>query len=435
MRTAASEGKAEDDRWHIRKDGRRFYASGVLTPLWENGQLHGFAKIMRDITQERNTEEAMRQAQKLESIGLLAGGIAHDFNNLLTIVIGNATLVLTDPFLADDTRKSVEEIVASGKRAADLTSQLLAYAGKGRYVVRRLELGHLITETLTLIRPAIPKKVQLDLDLAPDLPSIEADATQIQQILMNLIINAGESIDESGGTIWIATGIREVRAESQSLAPGRYVYAIVKDSGSGMSSETKDRIFDPFFTTKFTGRGLGLAAVQGIIRAHKGSIEVYSRLEEGSTFTVLLPAVERPAPPIERAIPAKTIAGTGTILIADDEPALLGIMEHILKRYGYSVLLANNGREAVELFQSASGEIAAVLLDMVMPVMSGDEAFHQIKQLQPDVPIIATSGYSEVVATERFGSSGVAAFLQKPFTAEKLAEVIQQAIALGKPRK
>ncbi len=418
MQKAATESRTEDEHWLVRKDGSRFLASGILSAMGPE-KAREFGKIVHDITERRKTEEAVRQAQKLESLGVLAGGIAHDFNNLLTGILGSASLLLDTSFEFHPGRAELETIVASSKQAADLTSQLLAYAGKGRFVITRFDLSALIAQVLHLIQTSIPRIVQLELALAPDLPWIEADASQIRQIAMNLAINAAESIGPEGGIVRVSTGMADI-GPGNECNPGRYVYMEVRDSGSGMDEATKAKIFDPFFTTKFTGRGLGLAAVSGIVRGHNGIMQVESVPGEGTVFKILLPAVEGTFSRAEEASPLPNLHGTGTILVVDDDAAIRQVAMRILKHLGYTVLVAQNGLEGVTIFEQSSAAITAVLLDMAMPVMGGEEALRRLQTIRPDVPVLVSSGNSEVFARERFGNRGVAGFIQKPYTVAQL---------------
>jgi PAS domain S-box-containing protein len=433
MQKAASEGLAEDERWHLRKDGSRVFVTGILASIGK-GDSREFGKIIRDITERRKAEAALLQTQKLESLGALAGGIAHDFNNLLTGILGNASLLLEELSPPPRDRRLLENIVASSKRAAHLTNQMLAYAGKGRFIVTRFNLSHLIAEMQDLIKSSIPKMVQIRLALEPDLPLIEADASQIQQIVMNLVINAAEAIGHDAGSVQVSTGVADRDARS-GRRPGKSVYMEVRDSGSGMDEATKERIFDPFFTTRFTGRGLGLAAVGGIVRGHKGQIEVISVLGEGSVFKVFLPALETDSSGAKGIALCPGIqsvnAGRGVILVVDDEYAVRQLVTAALERRGYAVLLAENGLEAVKIFQERAAEITGVLLDMAMPVMSGEEAFRRIRDIRPDVPVLVTSGYSELATREHFGDSDRISFIQKPYTVQQLTEKIT-ALAPGK---
>jgi PAS domain S-box-containing protein len=291
LHRAMREGAAQVERWHVRKDGSRFLAISTLAAVAHADGLE-FGRILHDITERRKSEEAMFEAQKHESIGVLAGGVAHDFNNLLQGILVNASMLLEDadnPL--DPNRRSLEDIIAAGGVAVGLTRQLLAYAGKGSFVTTRFNISEPIAELLRLMHASLAKGVDLQSDLAAGLPWIEADVSQIQQIVMNLVINGGEAIGPEGGVVRVTTGIA-IPEPWQN--PGPYVYIEVQDSGFGMDAATCARILDPFFTTKFLGRGLGLAAVSGIVRTHKGKLEMRSVPGEGSTFRVILPALESP---------------------------------------------------------------------------------------------------------------------------------------------
>lgn len=392
---------------------------------------------LRDHMEElARQQERLRQSQKIESIGVLAGGIAHDFNNLLTGVLGNASLALDSLPAGSPNRAPLQAVVQASERAAHLTRQLLAYAGKGRFVIEPLDLSQQVREIGALVQTSIPSAVQLRLDLGEGLPAIDADASQIQQIIMNLVINGAEAIPEGrSGTVIVTTGIQEVdqgylasTLADTPIAPGTYVSLEVHDTGIGMDQETQARIFDPFFTTKFTGRGLGLAAVMGIVRGHQGALKIYSTPGRGSTFKVLLPAskgsVEKPKPPVDAAIPA----GQGTVMVVDDESIVRQVAKAALERFGYSVILCEDGSTAVNVFRSMNGDIPVVLLDMSMPVMSGEETFRHLRAIRPDVKVILSSGYNEVEAISRFTGKGLAGFIQKPYTAGRLGETIRSVL-------
>jgi PAS domain S-box-containing protein len=419
-------GWAEDKGWRVRKDGTRFLADGAMSSLGQ-GNDREFGKLIHDTSERRKSEEALLQAHKLESIGILAGGIAHDFNNLLTGILGSVSFAKTT--LAPDHAACPLLDVAehSCEKAAKLTTQLLAYAGKGQFVITRFDFSALISEMLPLISTSVPKTVRLETVLATDLPWIEADASQIEQIVMNLVINGGEAMGLYPGSLRISTGVTFLEGGTEGKA-GRYVYMEVQDSGCGMSEATKASMFDPFFTTKFTGRGLGLAAVSGILRGHQGRLEFDSAPGVGTTFKVFFPAVEAPVLRVEKASPPAAFRGTGTILVVDDEPAVRKLAQMILEQRGYSVLTASDGRQGVDLFRDNADKIAAVLLDMTMPVMSGKEAFRQIREIRPDVPVVISTGYSELVAIEQFGAGATIGFVQKPYTVSKLNEKIKAAI-------
>lgn len=404
-----------------RKDGKLIPVSLTVSPLRdESGAIVGASQIIRDITEQKELEQQLRQSQKLESLGVLAGGLAHDFNNLLTGIMGNASLAVQDVENPELIRERMQEVLSASERAALLVRQMLAYAGKGHFIVEAVDLSQQVNEIVTLLRTSIPRLVELDLRLAADLPRIEADRSQVQQVIMNLAINGAEAIGERPGKVSITTASREGNAEPQ-------VVLEVVDNGCGMDEHTKARIFDPFFTTKFTGRGLGLAAVTGIIRTHRASISVESAPGRGSTFTIVFPAagVDGAAAPAEYQV---ELRGYGNILVVDDEELVRSMAKFTLERCGYSVELANDGRSAVALVTARPHDFAAILLDLTMPVMSGDEALRHIRQIRPDVPVVLSSGFSEDEALHRFRQAGLAGFLQKPYTATALAKRIKQAV-------
>ena len=396
----------------------------------------GLSVFARDVTQRRLFQERLEQTQKLESLGVLAGGIAHDFNNLLTGIIGNASIARDDLPPSHAVRGGLDAVINAGERAATLTGQLLAYAGKGRFVIERLSISDLVREISSLLRASIPRTVQLHLDLEERLPAIEGDAAQLQQVIMNLVMNAAEAIEE-GKTDKVRITTRLEHANQayidHMMAPngvlaGKYVTLEVRDAGSGMDEATRSRIFDPFFTTKFTGRGLGLAAVLGIVRGHKAALGVETAPQKGSAFKVLFPVAEGQPASLERPSESKNLDGHGTILVIDDEEGVRQTAKAALESYGYNVAVAANGKEGVNLFRELRHEIAAVLLDMTMPVMSGEEAFMWLQKIRQDVRVVLSSGYNEAEATRRFTGKGLAGFVQKPYTAARLAEAVKMAL-------
>jgi len=405
------------------------------------GAVTGVLGVSTNITARRHAEreQAKLQAQlveiqKLESLGVLAGGIAHDFNNLLTSILGCASVAQQLLAPSSPALPAVNDVIAASLRAAELTRQLLAYSGKGRFEVRAIDLSEHVREITHLLEATLPKKVVLRLDLDPGLPAVEADVAQIQQIVLNLVVNGAEAIGDEPGSVLVTTGVQDVDAASAidlvgsaPLAPGRYVFVQVRDTGCGMDDATKARIFDPFFTTKFTGRGLGLAATLGIVRGHHGAVALSTAPGKGTTFRVLLPAsslpVWRPGRP-----PARDLAGSGTILVVDDEKGVRSTLRMLLSSMGFEVLEAGDGREAIDVFKAHADRIALVVLDLTMPVLGGREVFEQLRLLRPGVRVILSSGYDEEETTRRFSGKGLAGFLQKPYTAADLAEKVSAAL-------
>lgn len=389
-----------------------------------------------ELERERRAMEArMLQMQKLESLGVLAGGIAHDFNNLLTAMLGNIGIAKLEVSENHSAVQFLSEAERSTLRAADLTQQMLAFSGKGGLAVGPLCLNRVADEMASLLKASISKKVKLTLKLTPNLPSIEADSTQMRQALMNLILNAAESMETRSGTVTVRT--RAVQADERFLSrsalpdelpPGKYVLIEVADEGVGMSPETLLRIFEPFFTTKFTGRGLGLAATLGIVRGHRGLIVVESTPDVGTRFIVGFPAIvsETIEPATDDALDFR---GDQTILVVEDESFVRNVTTRMLEGRGFRTIVAKDGQEAVDIFKEQNADIDAVLLDLTMPVMGGEEAFAHIQRINPAVPVIVTSGYAESVAGDRFetGAQSIR-FIQKPFTIQKLAEAIRDAL-------
>jgi len=447
-----------DDRANLRRSLRRVLAGREMPPMGfrtANGDgsfrfLHSRVEVepavdgrprslrgtIQDVTELRNTEEALRRAQKLESLGVLAGGIAHDFNNLLSAIGGNLELAQMNmrpepaaaPFLL-----KIEKIL---RRASDLTHQMLAYSGKGRITVKKLSLNQIAEEMPHLLEVSISKRVQLDYRLEPDLPPIEADGAQIQQVIMNLVTNASEAIGDRDGTITLATGLdyldhppEQVENHGWSLVPGLFVTLEVADTGCGMNAETRRRLFDPFFTTKFSGRGLGLSAMLGILKGHNAGIRIRSRAGEGSSFKIFFPACvtgELPPPPAPAA-PHPAVA-TGRILLVDDEPDILEATAELLAAMGFKVATAQDGLEAVERFRAAPADFELVLMDLTMPRMDGREALQELRALAPELKIVLCSGFNETDVAKDFSETSLSGFLPKPYTYQMLKDVVHQAL-------
>ncbi len=417
-------------------DDRRFIASFRRTA---DGEPRGAACLGMDVTaafehQSAATEmqSKLLQMQKLESLGVLAGGIAHDFNNLLTAIIGNATLAQLELPEGSPVHATLQDILLTSRRAATLSRQMLAYSGKGHFEVKHVDLSQQVTEIAHLLEATIPKKVEVKLELSSEPLTLEVDVAQFQQIVMNLVINAAEAIGAKAGLVTVRTGeetIHEIPNDAfvdpNAFVPGRYAYVEVQDNGIGMSDETRAKIFDPFFTTKFSGRGLGLAAVLGAVRGHRGLIRLESSLGEGSTFRALLPASDQPAEK-SRSLPPVSFQGSGVILIVDDEAVVRSAARRILQRMGFATLEATNGREGVEVFAAHADDISAVILDMTMPEMSGDEALRQMRAIDPDAVVLVSSGYNDVEAN--FHDAPPNGFLLKPYTPAELSERLRKAI-------
>jgi PAS domain S-box-containing protein len=422
----------------LRRDGTEFPVEISLSYVAEEEKRLALSFIT-DITERKRFDEQLRQTQRLESVGILAGGVAHDFNNLLTGIMGNASLALDMLEPGTPAAPLIADAVLAGDRAAGLVRQLLAYSGRGQFVIEALDLSKVVREITSLIQTSISKTVHLNLELAENLPPIEADPAQLHQLIMNLVINGSEAIGQRPGTVSVATGLRTMDEATlrtahvgADAAAGEYVFLDVTDTGSGMDEGTISRIFDPFFTTKFTGRGLGLAAVLGIVRAHRGAILIRSVPGEGSTFSILFAKGQPRSHPLQR--PAiERMSGEGTILVVDDEEIVRHTARLTLERYGYKVIEAENGRVAVELVAKAPESITLVVLDWTMPVMSGEEALRRMHAIRPGLRIMLSSGFNESEAAHRFQGQGLAGFLQKPYTSRELAEKVRQCASSGTP--
>jgi len=408
-----------------------------------HGNIKGGLVVSRDITQQKRAqdekerlEEQMFRTQKLESLGVLAGGIAHDFNNLLMGVLGNADLALRTPSTPKPVRDRVTQVAIAARRLSDLTHQLLAYSGQGPFAQEQLDLSDLVREMGELLRPAISKRATVEYDFEDELPRITADPTQIRQVVMNLITNASDAIGDQQGTIAIRTGEIELSTEdlrrmylADDSQPGSYVYLDISDTGCGMDEQTLAKIFDPFFTTKFTGRGLGLAAVLGIVRRHNGGLQVQSTLGRGTRFRVLFPALESIQPPIandEKYL--EEWSGAGKVLVVDDEQTVRDIASEMLRHLGFDPVTAATGKHALKLFRENSANLKAVILDLTMPDMDGEQILSSMRQHDGDTRFIVSSGYHESNAVDRIGRDVIRGYLQKPYGHEQLSRVLQTAL-------
>jgi PAS domain S-box-containing protein len=405
--------------------------------------VHGLIVNARDMTERHQAEQdrqamevKVQQAQKLESLGVLAGGIAHDFNNLLMGILGQAGLALMDLEADSPLRRRLQQIEKAGTRAAELTNQLLAYSGRGHFQVEPLSLADLVDDMESLLETVISKKATLEHHYAPNLPCMDGDATQIRQVIMNLITNASDALEDRSGRITISTGVMTAGPLTPCLAgtppEGPAVFLEVKDTGAGMSADTLRRIFDPFFTTKFTGRGLGLAAVLGIVRGHNGAIQVDSEPGHGTLFRLLFPcSAQGPAGTQTSTTQAPAYHSQGLILVVDDEEVVRQVATATLERCGFSVLTASHGREGLDLFQHHGAEIRAVVLDLTMPVLGGDEVLRALRHAGEhgaSLPVLLSSGYSSTDVADSLQRLGPVAFLQKPYGPEDLIRKIRTCL-------
>jgi PAS domain S-box-containing protein len=423
-----------------RKDGTLYEEDAVISPVRDpSGQVVNYVAVKRDVTDVRRMEEQLRQAQKMEAVGRLAGGVAHDFNNLLTAISGYSDLLLHRLPDYSTLRRDVEEIRKAGDRAAALTRQLLAFSRRQVLQPKVLDLNTVVTNMGQMLRRLIGEDIELSTDLSPSLSRVKADPGQIEQVIVNLAVNARDAMPD-GGRITIATADAELSPAyavvHTDVRPGPHVLLSVADTGQGMSDETQAHLFEPFFTTKERGKGtgLGLATVYGIVQQSGGHIRVNSAADRGSTFLIYLPRVEAPEDGVQRAdrplLPHPS-PGTETVLLAEDEEMVRRLAREILSGNGYKVLEAGNGREALLLSEAHRGEIHLLLTDVVMPKMSGRELTERIRPLRPDLRILFMSGYTDDAILRHGVLEDGIPFLQKPFTAEELARKVREVLDSG----
>ncbi|MDD5286252.1 MAG: PAS domain S-box protein [Desulfuromonadaceae bacterium] len=432
------------DRRYIRMDGTGFWGHLSGRRLQNpDGSFRALVGIISDVSELKKAEEdrlqlqqQLHQAQKLESLGILAGGIAHDFNNILTVIMGQCYMG-REYMLSNEEYKTIfRQIENAGNRAADLCRQMLTYAGRAESVRSRFSLRLLLEEVVKLLQSAIKKNVTIELDLKPDIPEIYGDIGQVQQILMNLIINAAEAIDDDNGTIRVLLE-KIIIAEDQTeadrfgtvISAGSYALLEVTDTGCGMEEETEKRIFEPFYTTKFTGRGLGMSAICGIIKSHNATLQLTTKPGVGTTFKVCFPvALSIGGPEIAETEQRLYRQAGGTILLVEDEETIRNIGAVLLEALGFSALTAEHGREAVEIFRERGGEIDVILLDLIMPVMGGVEAYRELRKITPATPIIICSGYDVEQVSEVLENDEQAGFLQKPYNPDELREMMMRML-------
>lgn len=442
---------------------RRFYEDTYSPVRDDSGDIVGLAVYLRDITEQRrgeleleryrgDLEVAVEQrtaelraahvqllhAQKLESLGVLAGGIAHDFNNLLAIILARAELYFREVNEAAAGHPHISIIRDTAFEARMLTKQLLGYAGKGKLTAQPLSLNCIVQTIAHLLRASVNKDIRLELEPSAAPIAVHGDDTQLRQVLLNLVSNAAEAIGSGVGTIVIRTGLHQVELEPSpdraqfpaDVGDGRYAYLEVEDTGSGISELDRAKIFDPFFTTKFTGRGLGLAAVLGIVKGHHGSVQVDSRPGRGSRFRVLLPAIETSLLPVDEVSArrgATGYRGTGSVLVVDDEPAVRAATAAILSSCGYRVLEAPGGEAALRLLRDESVEVDVVLLDLAMPGMNGEQTLCELKKLRPDMPVVLLTAYAEDELRLRAIRAELSGIVSKPFSYEELVRAVKGA--------
>jgi two-component system cell cycle sensor histidine kinase/response regulator CckA len=425
---------------HRRKDGSTFPVEvSVRHFFFENEEfsvsfVKDISERLRAEDERRKLEERMLRAQKLESLGVLAGGIAHDFNNLLMVIIGNLDLALVGKNVDGNEHLMLEDAAKAARQAADLCRQLLTYAGKGTSRTEPVDLGALLRDQSKILEVSASRSIRLMLNLADNLPVINADVSQLRQVFMNLIINASDAIGQAPGVITLSTSVLtcdrnylEAVDIKERLEPGRYVCVEVADTGCGMDEAVRSRIFDPFFSTKTSSRGLGLAAVRGIMSKHRGGIRVYSEPGKGTTFRLLFPVASVPHHESTPAPSSGKWHGSGLVLLVDDEPMLLSVGVRMLRHLGFETLTAATGLQALETFKEHRDEIRIVVLDWTMPEMDGAETLAQLRRLDPAVPVIIVSGYAPDDLQRRLSGRHVTAIVRKPYNFDEIAAALQTA--------
>jgi two-component system, cell cycle sensor histidine kinase and response regulator CckA len=407
----------------------------------QDGQPMGYRGVLRDVSERKIAEEEkhrletqLQQAQKMESIGTLAGGIAHDFNNILMGIQGNASLMLLKIETDHPNYEKIKNIEKYVQNGTELTKQLLGFARRGKYLIKATDLNDIIDKSSSLFART-KKEIRVHTELREDLWTAEVDRGQIEQVLLNLYVNAWQAMT-NGGDLYLQTEniiLDRSYVKPYKVEPGRYVKISVSDTGVGIDKETQERIFEPFFTTKEMGRGtgLGLASVYGIIKSHGGYINVYSEKERGTVFTIYLPASEKKVARDKEASPAPIVRGSGTILLIDDEKMILDVGIELLEELGYRVISAMSGKEAIDVFQNSQDQIKLIIMDMIMPGMGGGETFDRLKEIDPDIKVLLSSGYSINGQATKILRRGCDGFIQKPFNMNQLAQKVQEILVNG----
>jgi CheY-like chemotaxis protein len=431
IKSEFSRGGRYFEAWWIPIDTRLCFHYLVDITEWK----HSMQALLKSEEDKLVLEKQFQHAQKLESLGVLAGGIAHDFNNILAIIMGYSSLVKMD---YETARDHIPEIEKAAERAAGLCRQMLEYAGKAPFNKVEVDISALVVEMAKMLTATIQQNVAIKLDLSADIPTFNGDVSQLRQVVMNLIINAAEAIDDAQGEILVSLAKKEISSGhperdhlGQAIPPGWYACLEVTDTGCGMDDTTRRRIFEPFYTTKFTGRGLGMSAVLGIISTHKGALQFSSQPGHGTTFKMYLPLQIRgtvvddnPGP----SVPAVPWRGSGTILLVEDEEQIRNIARMMLNIFGFTVLEAANGKEALELYLQHAADITLILTDIGMPVLDGYALFRELKTLDPKLPIIITSGFGEGDVTSRLAGEDIAGIINKPYNPDQLRNILKSVL-------
>lgn len=427
----------EFDLRMVRADGSCFWVRIQAVPAGDGEcwvTLEDLTERKKAAEEKLAIEQQFQQAQKMESLGVLAGGIAHDFNNILTIIMANCSLARKKPETACDYLLTIEN---AANRAAELCRQMQAYAGKAQLVQTKINMAALVDDMLKMLSSNVNKNIRIKCDLATDIPFIMGDAGQLRQVIMNLILNASEAIGTAQGEICVTLAKAEVKDGDLNkdhlgkvIPPGRYICLEVADSGYGMDDETKRRLFEPFYSTKFAGRGLGLAATLGIIAAHKGGLQLSSQPDAGATFIIYLPVCKtntEDAESIPPVLPEKW-QGSGTILLVDDEEQIRMVAKAMLETLGFAVVEASNGKEALAVYQENIADIDMVMTDIGMPIMDGYELFSELKKFDSELPIIVSSGFGDAAVLSRIALEDTAGFLCKPYSFDQLQKLLKDVV-------
>jgi PAS domain S-box-containing protein len=436
----AGNERVEDECIKTRPDGKEVPCIVAAMPFkGSDGSIIGIVEDFRDITERQNLEAQIRQAQKMESIGTMAGGIAHDFNNLLGGMLGYLSIMKTHLYPADRIYRYVELIEKAGERAANLTNQLLAFSRKGKYEIAPVNINESIRNVLNILERTTNKNIEISCSMGDNIPRIEGDPTQIEQTIMNICVNAADAMP-NGGKLQIETELvhldKTFSATHPGANPGNYIHITISDTGQGMDKETLSKIFEPFFTTKEKdkGTGLGMSMVYGIVKNHGGYINVYSEAGKGTIFNIYFPPLMKKLVEVEKEAKTQTesvATGQETILVVDDEDIIRNMLQEVLEGMGYTVLLADNGEDALKLYRGRCNDIDLVIIDMIMPKMGGKETYLALKKINPDIKTILASGFSQDTVVREILGAGVNGFIHKPFTTTELSKKIREVLMIS----